>query len=185
MSRLGAWRPTALEERIERIEAVLEIRQLVQRYALALDARDLDSLVELFVPDVRVGVSATGHEALRAWFDESLRKVRTTVHVVANHTIDLDADDRARGVVYCRDEVEVVERGEWQVGMLQYWDAYRRVGPTWCFERRRFHRWYQVDALQRPWPGAGVNQGDDPITTTPLPQAFPTWQPFWEREPGV
>ena len=32
-----------------------EIRQLAARYAIALDARDLDTLVGLFVYDVRVG----------------------------------------------------------------------------------------------------------------------------------
>jgi hypothetical protein len=181
VTRLGTWHPTSGTERIERAEAILEVQQLPQRYALALDGRDLDALVELFVPDVRVGGGAVGREALRRWFDVALRKVRASVHVVANHVIDFDAADAARGVVYCRDEVEVPERGEWRVGMLQYWDTYRRIGPDWYFERRRFHRWYQVDALERPRPGAGVNEGANPITTVPLPQAFATWQAFWDR----
>jgi hypothetical protein len=183
MGRLGVWSPTSLEERVDRMESVVEIRQLVQRYALALDSRDLDSLVELFAPDVRVGRSAVGRDALWKWYDVSMRKVATTVHVVTNHIIDFDGPDEARGVVYCRDEVEYPDRGEWQVGMLQYWDSYRRIDSAWCIDRRRFHRWYQVDALQRPRPGAGVNEGDDPVTTSPLPQAFPTWQPFWDRQP--
>ena len=33
--------------------------------------------------------------------------------------------------------------------MLQYWDSYVRVEGEWCFQRRRFHRWYIVDALAR------------------------------------
>jgi hypothetical protein len=180
VGRLGAWAPGSAEERLDRLEALAEIGQLAVRYALALDARDLDALVDLFVPDVRVGRDASGRDALRAWFDHSMRKVRTTVHVVANHIIDFDDATHARGVVYCRDEVEYPETGEWHVGMLQYWDAYRRVGDTWCFERRRFHRWYEVDALERPHAGAGVNEGNDPITTAPLPDAFPTWAPFRE-----
>lgn len=182
MGRLGAWSPRTAEERLDRVESELELRQLAVRYALALDSRDLDSLVALFAPDVRVGRDATGRDALRSWFDVSMRKVRTTVHVVSNHVIDFDDTDHAHGVVYCRDEVEYPDTGEWQVGMLQYWDAYRRVDGEWCFDRRRFHRWYQVDALERPRTGAGVNEGDDPITTAPLPDAFPTWQAFWDGE---
>ena len=50
-----------------------EIRALVARYALALDMRDLDALCSLFPPDVRVGKSERGREALRRWFDETLR----------------------------------------------------------------------------------------------------------------
>ena len=35
-----------------------EIRQLASRYAIALDSRDLDTLVNLFVDDVQVGRKA-------------------------------------------------------------------------------------------------------------------------------
>ncbi len=49
-----------------------EIRQLAARYAVAVDSRDLDALVGLFVDDVRVGRSAVGRDALRASFRESL-----------------------------------------------------------------------------------------------------------------
>ena len=41
---------------VERLLAYEEIRQLVSRYAVATDRRDIDALVGLFVDDVRVGV---------------------------------------------------------------------------------------------------------------------------------
>ena len=44
-----------LEQRIDRLESLDEIRQLVARYALSLDMRDLDAHVNLFAPDIRVG----------------------------------------------------------------------------------------------------------------------------------
>jgi len=59
--------------------------------------------------------------------------------------------------------------------MLQYHDTYRRVDGAWVFERRKFHRWYQIDALERPFPGAGMGPQDDPISTSQLPEAFPSW----------
>ena len=40
-----------------------QLRDLVARYAVAVDSRDLDSLVELFVDDVQVGRSARGRDA--------------------------------------------------------------------------------------------------------------------------
>jgi hypothetical protein len=180
MSRLGQWTPRTLEERLDRMESLAAIGQLPSRYALAIDSRDMDSLVALFVPDVQVGRDASGREALKQWFTKTMRGSRTTVHVVANHIIDFDDADHAHGVVYCRDELERPERAEWEVGMLQYWDTYERVDGDWCFRRRRFHRWYLCDAMTRPSHGAGVNAGTDTLSTHQLPEAFDTWAKFWE-----
>jgi ketosteroid isomerase-like protein len=55
------------------------IRQLAAHYAVAVDSRDLDALVELFVDDVRVGRDEYGREALRASFDTSLRGIGISI----------------------------------------------------------------------------------------------------------
>ena len=180
MSRLGPWTPTTLEERLDRMESLAEIRQLAVRYALYLDSRDMKQLVELFVPDVRVGREASGREALEAWFTRTMRVPKTSVHLVANHIVDFEDGDHARGVVYCHDELERPDTGLWDVGKLQYWDQYRRVDGTWYFARRKFHRWYMVDATTRPAAGAGLGDEFDALSTTPLPDAFETWHAFWE-----
>jgi SnoaL-like domain len=181
MSRLGPWTPGTVEERLDRMESLAAIRQLPHRYGLCLDSRDMDAMVELFVPDVRVGRDETGREALKRWFTATMSKMRTSVHFVGNHIVDFDDADHARGIVYCHDELEHPETGEWVQGMLQYWDDYRRVDGDWCFERRRFHRWYIVDALTRPFHGAGVEGNRGALTTHQLPEAFPSWGEFWER----
>jgi hypothetical protein len=180
MTRLGAWEPTTTAEQLDRLTSLAEIEQLPRRYARALDARDLDALVELFVPDVRVGRERSGRAALRAWFVETLRPLRTTIHFVGNHVVDFDDADHARGVVYCRDEVELPGRGTWEVGNLQYWDTYERVHGDWCFARRRVHRWYQCDATERPHHGAGVPTGDA-LATGQLPESYASWGEFWRE----
>lgn len=96
---------------------------------------------------------------------------------MASHVVDLDVVDLARGVVTCRDEVD--RDGEWAVGCLQYWDDYERRDGRWYFRRRRFHRWYLVDAASRPSVGAGV--GDDGLETGRLPDAWPSWGRFWDE----
>ena len=78
------------EARLERLESTEAIRQLIARYALATDSRDLDALVGLFVDDVRVGEVERGREALRTFFDRSLRDVGVTILFVGNHVIDFD-----------------------------------------------------------------------------------------------
>ena len=58
--------------KVERLLAYEQIRQLASHYAVAVDSRDLDALVELFVDDVRVGRDTYGRDALRDSFAESL-----------------------------------------------------------------------------------------------------------------
>jgi len=179
MSRLGPWKPTTVEERLDRFESIAELRQLVVRYALAIDSRDIDTLAGLFPADVRVGRDQRGRDAMHRWFTLLFRTFRTSIHFVGNHIIDFDDADHAHGIVYCHDELERVESGQWETGMLQYWDTYVRTDGEWLFERRKFHRWYIVDALSRPSHSAGVGAGHDQLGTSLLPDAFPTWSRFW------
>jgi hypothetical protein len=181
MSRLGPWTPQTVEERLDRMESLAAIRQLPYRYALCLDSRDIDTMVTLFVPDVRVGRDTTGRAALHRWFTETMRPMRTSIHFIGNHIVDFDDADHARGIVYCRDELEWPDRGEWENGTIQYHDSYVRVDGEWCFQRRRFNRWYMVDALTRPAKGAGVGAGKDALGTGQLPDIFPTWHAFWAQ----
>lgn len=140
------------------------------------------ALAALFVPDVKLGTGETGRDALARWFDKILRVPRTSIHFVGNHIVDFDDADHARGIVYCRDQLERPATGEWEIGDLQYWDRYARVDREWCFVRRSFHRWYLVDALDRPAHGAGVDDGRDPLTVRLLPDAFETWGQFWAEQ---
>jgi hypothetical protein len=161
------------------MESYAAIQQLVSRYARALDARDMATVVALFSPDVRVG-SQSGRAALQERMSDLMSQMRATVHLVANHVVDFVDADHATGVVYCRDELERVDRGEWAYGAMQYWDDYERVDGTWCFTRRRLYRWYLVDALVRPAIGMGVNDFGEHIREGQLPDAYPSWQEFWD-----
>jgi hypothetical protein len=55
----------ALLARTERIEAIDEIRQLASKYALAIDMRDLDAIVGLYIDDVKVTKEEKGRQALK------------------------------------------------------------------------------------------------------------------------
>lgn len=179
MPRQDKWMPKSAEERLDRIESLEQIRQLPHRYALGVDTRNLDDLVELFVEDVQVGRDQRGREAMKAWFAETLSRFADSIHFVGNHVIDLDGPDEAHGVVTCRDELE---RGsEWHVGFIQYWDQYLRQNGRWYFKRRRLHRWYMVDALARPHHGAGGAADNQALSVAQLPDAWPSWGKFWKE----
>jgi hypothetical protein len=178
MARLGTWKPNTLEERLDRMESLAAIQQLAQRYGVAIDSRDMDMMVDLFVPDVRVG-SEVGREALKRWYTKTMSHPKSSCHFVGNHVIDFDDADHAHGIVYCHDELDRPDEGEWVQGQLQYWDTYRRVDGEWYFERRRFHRLYIVDWLARPTHGAGSDSSN--LSTHQLPEAYPSWNEFWDR----
>ena len=176
MAQTDIWQPKSLEERLDRMESVHAIQQLAYRYAHALDTRNMDDLVALFVEDVRVG-KEEGRAALKDWFIDAMKVYKTSVHLVGNHIIEFEGADHARGIVYCRDELERLEEGDWGVGYVQYWDDYVRRDGTWLFLRRKFHRWYMVDALERPAHGAGVT--DTALQTGLVPDVYPSWHHFW------
>ena len=81
----------ALAERVERIEAHLAIQQLAIRYAMAVDARDLDAWVGCFRPDVDMGRHGAGREALRRYIDPMVRRFYRSVHQICGHRIERPA----------------------------------------------------------------------------------------------
>ncbi len=162
------------------------IRQLAERYAIAVDGKDLDGIVTLFVDDVDNGRYGTGSDGVKRFYDQSLRKFHCSMHLVGNHVIDFDDDDHAHGVVYCRAQHHVLEPEHWFDMALAYFDTYERVDDAWRFRRRRVRSWYRQE-IGHP------ERGSERVTATPMesgpqrgasmPHAFPTFDAFWTRAP--
>jgi ketosteroid isomerase-like protein len=165
-------------DRLDRIESSLAISQLPSRYAMALDARDLDALVTLFVDDVDAGEHGRGREALKRWYDGVLRRFYRSIHLMSGHEYDLLDADHATGSIYCRAEHE--DGDGWYVITMRYDDVYERRNGQWYFVKRREHPWYSADITERPgrdfirWPT------DVPLRAA-MPHRMRTWQPFWEQ----
>lgn len=165
-----------IEQRLARIEAKLAIDELPVRYARAVDGRDIDGWVSLFVEDVNCGRHGTGREALKAYITPLVQGFYRSVHFVCGHVVDFESEDRATGTVYCRAEHE--DGDQWVVMAIVYFDSYVRRGGEWYFERRRERHWYAAD-VRAPicppfqlWPG----HEDEPPN---LPHDFPNWSGFW------
>ena len=169
----------------DRLAAEADIRQLVARYALATDQRDLDTLVDLFIPDVRVGwhpsgEPATGHDALRENLSAQLRAIGVTILHVGTHQIALQGPADATGHVYCRAEIQDGER--WIHQSIRYDDRYRRVDGHWLFVGRRHQLFYGAEVGANPlhlppadWPANHEGWGT-------LPESDPTWQAFQQDQ---
>ena len=170
---------------VERLLAYEEIRQLAARYSICADARDLDGLVSLFVPDVRVGRDRSGHEALKADFDRSFRQLGITFLNVGTHSIDLVDGDHATGIVYARGEIQDGGPASQRfiVHAIQYHDSYERRDRRWLFVRRKHFLVYGAELGVNPltlapanWPASQTGLGSHP-------QALATWKRFWDSKP--
>ncbi len=172
----------ALEELLARDR----IHQLADRYGVAVDAKDLASLSLLFPEDVDNGRYGFGREGVKTFFDNALRAFHCSMHMVGNHVIDFDGDDRAHGIVYCRAQHHILEPDHWFDMALAYWDTYERHGDRWYFRRRRLKSWYRQE-FGHP------RHGTERVLATPvengprrgdrMPEAFDTFEHFWSRPP--
>ena len=175
------WSPASDGERIDRLESIDALRQLVAKYCLALDMRDLDALCGLFPEDVRVSRHRSGRQALKSWFDQTLREqFAGTAHVTGNHVIEFDDADHARGLVYSRNEHEAGEA--WIIMTMMYWDRYERIDGGWVFRRRLPLYWYATDLNAPPigenkmrWPDRAPYEGG-------FDAFFPAWERFWSAD---
>lgn len=165
-----------LAGRVQRIQDTLDIQQLAVRYAMAVDERDIDGWLELFVPDVIVGRTKVGREALRDFIVPQVQLFYRSIHQIVGHRIELLSADRATGAVYCRAEHEVGDR--WAVIAIRYDDEYRKVDGQWFFARRTDKHWYEADLVERPqdvafsgWPG---------IPSRPRVPDSASWANFWD-----
>lgn len=171
-----------LAARIDRLESTEEIHQLVGKYSLSLDMRDIDAHVNLFAPDIRVSKDKSGRAHLKVWLDDTLRNQFTgTSHHLGQHIVEFADADNAVGVLYSKNEHEC--GGEWVIMQMLYWDDYQRVDGRWLFRRRLPCYWYATDINKPPvgdmkmrWPGREPYEGA-------FHELFPSWREFWADRP--
>ncbi len=180
MRQLGMAESSAPVDPLARLVAHDEIRLLAARYAVAIDTRDLDLLVSLFVDDVRVGPHS-GREALRASFRTSLASVGRTVLNIGTHVIELSDADNATGIVYCKGEIQDGDR--WIHQAIRYDDRYARRDGRWLFVRRIHQLWYGAEVGVNPLTLHAANWPEHHDGLGTLPEAWPTWQAFWSAVP--
>jgi uncharacterized protein (TIGR02246 family) len=166
--------------RLDRIESRDEIRQLISKYSLALDMRDMEAMANLFVPDVKAGGGKSGRQAFRDWLDDTMRKqFDGTSHHVGTTIIEFVDPDNAVGIVYSKNEHEC--GAEWVIMQMMYYDRYTRVEGLWRFARRQPLYWYATDLNKPPvgarkmrWPGREPYEGS-------FHALFPSWKDYWDR----
>lgn len=157
-----------------------EIRDVLARYARAIDRLDVDLLKSCYHPDSyddHGHFKGNGHE-FADFIVESLRgRCHATSHVVTNILIELDPSDhdRATGESYATSYLRRTgdDGREWlDVFAGRYLDVFERRGGEWRFASRVVvHDWSLTTPIDGPdaipIPMEGFAQGrhgpDDPV----------------------
>jgi len=117
-----------------------KLRELLQRYARAVDERDVDSLAELFHPEAEL-IGARGTETLGEWLTgmRAPRTFPTSMHFIADPLIRLgpgpgEAVLDTYAVIYQLSD-PALDRGDLTLGIRYLDDAVNYEG-RWVILRR-------------------------------------------------
>lgn len=145
----------SLIERIRRLEDREAIRELVARYCLAIDGRDVARIADCFTADggfrSRDGVlNARGRAAVVQQFHGRFAALGPTFHYTHDHVLRFDDGDadRASGIV--TSHAELVRNGEPMWVALRYDDEYRRDDGHWRFQDRLLSFMYYLPVRDYP-----------------------------------
>jgi ketosteroid isomerase-like protein len=175
------------EARLRRLEDRAELTELIARYALAVDDRDIEAIRTLFTPDgafrSKDGVmEARGVEAVLEQFRGRFRALKLSNHFSHDHIFEFGQDpDAATGLITAH--AEVWRNGRALLGALRYQDSYRRHQGRWCFaDRLLFFLYYLPVEEYATALGDPLRQrayGDR--RPADFPESLPTWQAWHDK----
>lgn len=151
----------SLEERVDRLESVEEIKRLKARYGKACDAPyDADAIAALFTDDAvwdgGIFGRFEGREAIREHFTTSPERMYWQNTYVLCPDIEVRPGNTEASATWYLWEPCILpapERGEGRVAALlagRYHDEYRRVEGNWHFSKVTFHADF-LSSLDKGW----------------------------------
>lgn len=142
-----------LATRVARLEARTEIADLVTRYGVSCDEKDIDHLRSLFTRDAVFDspsgvMCAKGRDAIIDMFCEVLAVRGPGYHWTHDHIIRFDqgSETRASGRVFSH--AETTPGGTHSFAAMKYDDLYRVEDGAWRFASRVIHFFYYVPAAE-------------------------------------
>lgn len=127
-------------------DVAAHLRDLVDRYADAVDRRDADGLLSLFTAGGRLTMQSDGGPVESEWSGPEVTRsldavagYHRTFHHIGGAVFDLSAEDRATGRVVClAHHYDRTANGPVDlVMMIRYHDVYLRGADGWLIEERR------------------------------------------------
>lgn len=140
---------------MDQLEALMDraaLLDLVHRYAVTIDGRDLDGLTDCFaaeaVAEYAGGIRLQGREAIRDFMDRAFRDGigldTPSTHLMTNSLVDLHGEEA--GLRTTAIAVLTNRPGKITVRGLRYSDRCVREGAGWRFRHRRHEVDWEFEA---------------------------------------
>jgi ketosteroid isomerase-like protein len=177
-----------LEARLRRLEDRIEINDLIARYGLVMDNRDMSGMPDLFTGDVVIsssdgGMNAIGRDAAVEMYRRRIKGLGPSNHFTHDRIVTFDeaTSDVATGIVLSHSEMNL--RGAAMLAAIRYADVYRREEGRWRFAARALSFLYFLRAdefAEALGPGvAGRNRVYGDRRPADWPESLPSWKEFY------
>jgi hypothetical protein len=180
----------AITQRIARLEARVQIRELVARYCFTIDARDIEGIGQCFT---RGGsfrsldgvMNAAGRDAVVAQFHGRFAVLGPSNHFTHDHVIEFEEGDAERATGIVNSHAEVVRNDEPMLASLRYHDEYRVESGRWRFHVRTLAFFYYLRPTDYRTALATSlrNQAYQKPQSADIPESSPTWQRYYRDHP--
>jgi SnoaL-like domain len=136
---------TNLEKRIEELENVRALRELVDNFSILADKKDVWKQTELFTIDATVESyvngqltsSLNGTKQIGETFEAFLANFETVYHINGQHVVEIKGN-KAKGTLYCRVDLIGSENGKKinNASAVSYKDEYIFENGQWLIAKR-------------------------------------------------
>jgi hypothetical protein len=136
---------TILEKRIEELENVRAIRELVDNFSILADKKEVWKQTELFTKDASVESyvngeltsSLNGTKQIGEAFEAFLANFETVYHINGQHVVEINGN-KAEGTLYCRVDLIGSENGKKinNASAVSYKDEYIFENGQWLIAKR-------------------------------------------------
>ena len=135
----------------ERADDRARIIDVMARYSLAVDSRDIDRLSTCFTADAVAGYwrghDLRGREAIAGFIAGAIEGFRSTQHLIGTHTFDFDGDTASTSTYVHAAHVVPSAAGEKVVVVGGcYADRFVLDGGDWRIAERRFEALWTIEA---------------------------------------
>lgn len=141
----------SLEEKVQRLLDIEEIKRLKYRYFRCFDTADVEDIRDVFHPDVVLSVVGGVYKFVLEGRDAYLQMIRDGSHaeMITQHNghhpeIDIISPTQAKGIWYLQDNVFEFRRKMHIQGTAFYREDYIKVDGRWVIKRIEFERIFEI-----------------------------------------
>ena len=179
-----------VEQRIARLEARAEIRELVARYCFTIDERDIEGIGQCFTHggsfrSLDGVMNAVGREAVVAQFHGRFAVLGPSNHFTHDHVIRFDDHDATRADGLVNAHAEVVRGEQPMLASLRYHDEYRFEEGRWRFDVRSLAFFYYLRPAdyREAMSGSLRNRAYQEPRSADFPEGSVHWKRYEQEYP--